>query len=79
MRDYDFRIQKIYRLQPGSSPQPWAYEVDTLPLSHRADFCNIQVVSTAYCGPWPSQEAFFGQPSTKFLVLKTDLFLDHPS
>ncbi|GFU89951.1 hypothetical protein TNCV_2438381 [Trichonephila clavipes] len=23
MRDYDFRIQKIYRLQPESNPRPW--------------------------------------------------------
>ncbi|GFU82552.1 hypothetical protein TNCV_4154221 [Trichonephila clavipes] len=28
MRAYDFRIQKIYRLQPGSNPQSQAYEAE---------------------------------------------------
>ncbi|GFV50097.1 hypothetical protein TNCV_3036641 [Trichonephila clavipes] len=35
MRACDFHYQKISRLQPGSNPQPWAGEANTLPLSHR--------------------------------------------
>ncbi|GFX88796.1 hypothetical protein TNCV_1558411 [Trichonephila clavipes] len=33
IRAYDFGIEKIYRLQPGSNPQLCAHEVVTLPVS----------------------------------------------
>ncbi|GFU28671.1 hypothetical protein TNCV_468651 [Trichonephila clavipes] len=36
MNVYDFHIQKIYQLQPGSNPEPRAYEPGTLHLSHRS-------------------------------------------
>ncbi|GFW33112.1 uncharacterized protein TNCV_2110421 [Trichonephila clavipes] len=35
LRAYDFRIQKTYRLQPESNPQPWAYEAGAVPYIHR--------------------------------------------
>ncbi|GFV16909.1 hypothetical protein TNCV_4365091 [Trichonephila clavipes] len=35
MRAYDFLLQKIHRILPGSNQQPWVNEAGILPLSHR--------------------------------------------
>ncbi|GFU23327.1 hypothetical protein TNCV_2560031 [Trichonephila clavipes] len=40
MHAYDFRIQKINQLHPGSNLKPWAYEVATLPLSSRDEIAH---------------------------------------
>ncbi|GFT10530.1 hypothetical protein TNCV_1942921 [Trichonephila clavipes] len=37
IRTYDFRIQKIYRFQPGSNPQFWVYEA-----GHRGFLKNVR-------------------------------------
>ncbi|GFV45175.1 hypothetical protein TNCV_1154441 [Trichonephila clavipes] len=48
MRAYDIRIQKIYRLQPGSNPQPWTLEAGTLLLSHRVHMPDTKEIEKVY-------------------------------
>ncbi|GFV35739.1 hypothetical protein TNCV_1261891 [Trichonephila clavipes] len=47
MWTYVFRIQRIYRLLPGSNPQHWAYEPGTLPPCHRANMRNMHFLKVS--------------------------------